>query len=152
MRPPFFPFFRLSIQQRLPLLICILLLSVIIAFSWISNISVKKASREISAERLNTLTEQLSSMLAQSAQTLVVSTHAAAKQEAIKNYFLPENNSSDTAVLHSLEKLRPDSTWPLTLLTNAKREIVLQSGLKNVPIAIGLDSVIRQLSHSCYGY
>jgi signal transduction histidine kinase len=122
------------------------MLCVIIAFSWISNISVKKASREISTERLNTLTEQLSSMLAQSAQTLVVSTGAAAKQEVIKNYFLPENNSQDTVVLQSLEKLRPDSTWPLTLLTNAKREIVLQSGLKDVHIPIGLDSVIRQLS------
>src|SRR5438045_3756764 len=105
-RPPSFSLFRLSIQQRLPLLICILLLSVIIAFSWISYISVKKASREISTERLNTLTEQLSSMLAQSAQTLVVSIRAAAKQEPIKNYFLPENNSSDTAVLNALEKLR----------------------------------------------
>jgi len=76
----------------------------------------------------------------------VASTRTAAKQEGIKNYFLPENNSPDTAVLHSLEKLRPDSTWPLTLLTNAKREIVLQSGLKDVHIPIGLDSVIRQLS------
>jgi len=144
-RPPSFSVLRLSIQQRLPLLICILLLSVFIAFSWISNISVKKASREISAERLNTLTEQLSSMFAQSAQGLVVSTRVAAKQEAIKNYFLPENNSSDTAVMHALEKLRPDSTWPLTLLTNRKREIVLQSGLKDVQIPIGLDSVISQL-------
>ena len=145
-RSPSFSVFRLSIQQRLPLLICILLLSVIIAFSWISYISVKKVTREISTERLNTLTEQLSTILSQSAQTLVTGTRNAAKQEAIKNYLLSEDNSSDTAVLHSLEKLRPDSTWPLTLLTNAKREIVLQSGLKDVQIAIGLDSVINQLS------
>ncbi len=145
-RTPTFSIFRLSIQQRLPLLICILLLCIIIAFSWSSYISVKKASREISTERLNTLTEQLSSMLSQSAQTLVLSTRTAAKQDAVKNYFLSEDKSSDTAVLHSLEKLRPDSTWPLILLANAKKEIVLRSGLNDVHIAIGLDSVISQLS------
>ena len=145
-RPPSFSASKLSIQQRLPLLICILLLCVIVAFSWISYISVKKASREISSERLNTLTEQLSSILSQSAQTLVNSTRAAANQPVIKNYMLPEDKSPDTAVLRSLEKLRPDSTWPLTILTNAKKEIVLQSGLKGVHIAIGLDSVISQLS------
>lgn len=145
-RPPSFSVFRLSIQQRLPLLICILLLCVLIAFSWISYISVKKASREISTERLNTLTEQLSTILSQSAQGMVGSTAAAAKQAVIKNYLKPEDKSPDTAVLHTLDKLRPDSTWPLVLLINAKKEIVLQSGLKGVHIPIGLDSVIGQLS------
>ncbi|MBS1501719.1 MAG: hypothetical protein JST32_06640, partial [Bacteroidetes bacterium] len=57
-----FLFGHLSIQQRLPLFICILLLIVIAAFSWVSYIEVKNASMATATERVTTLADKLTVM------------------------------------------------------------------------------------------
>ncbi len=61
-RKKYIPFSGLSIQQRLPLLICVLLLSVVLAFGWLSEIGVRKAAMEMGKERLGELTRQLGSL------------------------------------------------------------------------------------------
>jgi hypothetical protein len=141
-----FSFSHLSIQQRLPLLICILLLSVIVTFSLASYIGVKKAAFEIGKDRLHTLTEQLSSMLGQSAQTVILTTRAAATQEPIKKYLQSGGKESDSAVLKLMQNLRLDSSWILVELLNANKQSMLQSGITGANIKLNLASIISSLT------
>ncbi|HVW15580.1 MAG TPA: hypothetical protein VHB54_17235 [Mucilaginibacter sp.] len=74
---------RLSIQQRLPLLICFLLLFTIIIYGFLNYYSLKKATLMIGRERVNTLTEQISSMLGQSALATVKYLHNTAYTDQV---------------------------------------------------------------------
>jgi signal transduction histidine kinase len=143
-----FLFRNLSIRQRLPLLICILLLALILTFSLVSYIGVKNAALKMGRERLQTLTEQLSSMFGQSAQTITTATHTAATQESFKKYIQSASGRtiSDTAAITALQKVRTDSTWVLVQLLNADHKPLLQSGLPGININVNLDSVILSLS------
>ena len=78
-------FGHLSIQQRLPLFIFILLLTVVLAFSWISYISVKNASMAIGAERVTTLADKLSLMFKGSVDQFAGSMRAIAAQKPVKD-------------------------------------------------------------------
>src|SRR6266498_1672189 len=135
-----FSFSRLSIQQRLPLLICLLLLITIVIFSWTSYVGVKEAALETGRERLHTLTDQLSAMFQQSAQAIMLTTRAAAKEEEIKKYLLPNENKQVSKALKTLQKLRTDSLSVLVQLWNKNRVNVLSSGVPGVSISINLDS------------
>jgi signal transduction histidine kinase len=116
----------LSISHRLPLLICVLLLSIVLAFGWLSYYGVRKAAFEIGKERLGGLTEQLSSLLGQSAIVLSAATHTAAQQGPIKNFLISPGAQKDSVAL-ALDKLRFDSTWILVELLNANHESVYRS-------------------------
>src|SRR5258705_2007636 len=140
------PFKNLSIQQRLPLLICILLLSIIITFSWASYMGVKNAALQMGKERLNTLTRQLSSMFRQSIPIVVATTRSIAAKEPIKKYLQSDKKEADTAVLNTLQRLRPDSSWVLVELLNADHQVILNSSLNNFEIKINRDSVLSDLS------
>lgn len=133
---------HLSIQKRLPLLICILLLCVIIAFSLIAYFGLKRAALQMGKERLANLTVQVGSMFGQAGPTLLTATKTAAAQDPVKKYLSPGFAGPDTAALRILEKLRPDSTWVLTQLLDARRKPVLQSALPGSHITIDTDSLI----------
>jgi signal transduction histidine kinase len=124
----FFPFRRYSIQKRLPLLICLLLLIVIVTFGWISYSAVKKASIETGKLRLRSLSGQLGPMFAQSAQTAITATRTAAAQEALKKCLQSAGKDSVPEVLTVLQKLQKDSTWFLVQLVNDRFETVLHTG------------------------
>src|SRR5258706_15432100 len=108
-----FPFRGLSIQQRLPLLICVLLLSVVVTFSLISYIGVKNASLKSGKERLQSLSSQLSSMFSQQFQRVITSTRTEATQEPIKKILQTSGSEFQTQAMQILQKMRPDSTWLL---------------------------------------
>src|ERR1044072_2490798 len=118
----------LKIQQRLPLLICILLLTVIVAFGWISYIGIKDTALKLGSERLTTLTQQLSGMFQQSAKVFTTATRKTATQNAIVKYLQSEGKDSATEALKALEKLRIDPLSYLVQLLNAKKEDVLHAG------------------------
>ena len=84
----------LSIQQRLPLLICILLLSMMITFSLISYQGVKKAALKSGRERLLSLTSQLSTMFSQSMQNFVTVTRTTANQPSVKIFFKKQRTTT----------------------------------------------------------
>jgi signal transduction histidine kinase len=133
---------NLSIRKRLPLLICILLLGSIIAFSWISYYGIKKASFQVGKERLYTVSDQLTTMLGQSALSLVTTTKTAAGQEIIKKYLAGDPSVSDSSVLQVLQKLRPDSLSVLVELLNADKKSVLQSRRPGSTINLNTADVI----------
>ncbi len=141
-----FSFSHLSIQQRLPLFICLLLLVTVVIFSWTSYVGVKEAALETGRERLYTLTEQLSNMFQQSAQAIMGITRSTARQETVKKYLLSPARERDSATLQALQKLRTDSLSVLVQLWNKDRVSVLSSGLPGVSIPVNIDSVLSMPS------
>ncbi|HLG39734.1 MAG TPA: HAMP domain-containing protein [Chitinophagaceae bacterium] len=124
----FFSLRSLSIQQRLPLLICVLLLIVIVAFTWISYLTVKKSALNTGEERLKTLAGQLSSMLTQSAQTIAASVRSAVNNDAIRQFLESGGNESRSEALQTLQKLRTDSTYvAVELLDSSQNQILISS-------------------------
>lgn len=128
-KPAFFSFSNLSIQQRLSLLISLLLLCVIIAFASVSYWGTKRTALNIGSERLKAVTTQLSTMLGQSAQTITIGTRNTASSKVIKDYFINPEQGLDTAALALVQKLRPDSTWVATELLDNSGTIIYNSTL-----------------------
>ena len=112
-------FSQLSIQQRLPLLICALLLSVIIIFGGVSYVSVRKAAMKEGHTRLLTLTDQLSSMLYVSSRGLATATYANANQPAIKKYLQTRGKDSAQEASGLIEKMRDDPSSVLLQLLDS---------------------------------
>ncbi len=82
--PARFSLSRLSIKLRLPLLIGTLLLGVIIATTWIAYREVRASALEVGHERLRHVTQQLASLLQQSASNNTGKTFAVANQPLIR--------------------------------------------------------------------
>jgi signal transduction histidine kinase len=137
-----FSFRNLSIQQRLPLLICILLLTLIISFSWISYISVKDEAITAGKERLSSLSDQLSAMLTQSATNLLTATKAAANEAPIIQTLATNDTTGSGEAMQVLKRLRNDTTWILAELVNNKKEPVLRSVRDSAQSFEQLDSLL----------
>ena len=140
-----FSFRGLSIQQRLPLLICVLLLCIIIAFSLASYLSVKEAALKMGRERLRSLTGQLSSMFGQSMQALVVATKVMANNESIRQCLHSGGNELRTEVLGILQKVRQerqDTTSVLVELLDANKKRVLRSAKDGIESRVNFDSLL----------
>src|SRR5690349_20508689 len=120
----------LKIQQRLPLLICILLLSIIVTFSWISYIGIKDTALKVGNERLTALTQQLSGLFQQSAKVFTTATRKTATQDAIVKYIQSGGKDSAAEAVAALEKLRIDTLSYLVQLLNAKKEKLLTAAKK----------------------
>ena len=133
---------HLSIQQRLPVLICILLICVIAGFGGMSYVAVRKASLKTGSERLSTLAVQLGAMFQQSARTLATATYTAANQDAIKEYVQLEEPALRTAALEALIKQRQDTSFVAVELLNAKGTGLLSSTKKGVQVSVGLKQEI----------
>jgi signal transduction histidine kinase len=74
---------NLSIRQQLPLLICLLLLSLILLFGAVSYLGIRSATLGIGEERLRSLTGQLTSMFQQNARTMLNATQTSANQVGV---------------------------------------------------------------------
>lgn len=118
----------LSIQQRLPLLICILLLSMMITFSLISYQGVKKAALKSGRERLVSLTSQLSTMFSQTMQSALTATRTAANQPPVRKFVNSNGAEQKDSALIMLHKIREDSTSILVELLNKNYQPILRSG------------------------
>jgi PAS domain S-box-containing protein len=137
-----FTFSKLSIRQRLPILIFVLLLSVILVFGYISYLGVKKASLKIGEERLHTLTRQLATMLTASTHNLVATTFVPANKSAIKKYLLSKGTDSASKAFQILEGMRRDSSHIRVELFNKDKTLVLHSDKKNTSLHINIDSLL----------
>lgn len=128
---------RLSIQHRLPLLICILLVVVIVAVTWVSYIGMKNSSLETGQHRLLTLTEQLSTMFQQSAQIVRTAMRTTADHESVKKCLLAQG-SPDSAMVQ-LKKIPSDTTVALLQLLKLDRTPVLSTGRQNATINFDIE-------------
>jgi signal transduction histidine kinase len=67
----------------LPLLICLLLLILVLAFGTVSYIGIRRATMGVGQERLRSLTDQLSSLFRQSAKSISAATQKLADDETV---------------------------------------------------------------------
>src|SRR6266487_2243354 len=133
---------RLSIRQRLPLLICILLLTIILIFGFTSYIGVKKAALKVGHDRLQSLSDQLSIILAGSARSAISYTYVVANKPAIKKFLVSNGKDSAAEALKLLEALRTDTLYELVELRNSDRVQTLNSTKAGVRIKTNIDSLL----------
>src|SRR5688572_28115352 len=134
---------QLSIQHRLPLLICILLLVVIIAVSWTSYIGMKKSALDAGRNRVLTLTEQLAGMFHQAVPKVRSALRSAANHSSIKNYLLTAEQRSVDSARAELKKLQSDTTIVMVQLLNNDRKPVLMYGRNNELIRFDIEPELR---------
>lgn len=138
-RKSYIIFPRLSIQHRLPLLICILLLVVIIAVSWTAYIGMKKSALDAGRNRALTRAEQIASAFAAGVPKVRATLRSAADHKSIKNYLLSPQNGAVDSALTQLKKLHADTVVVMVQLLNLDRHPVLTSGRKNELITFNIE-------------
>src|SRR5688500_8224086 len=139
---------RLSIEQRLPLLIFILLLCCILVFSWTSYLGVKKAALSVGRERLNTLTKQLTAMFQQSTNNMAYATRKTANEESVKKHLLSGGKESNLETLQLIQTLNKDTQSASIELLDANRKSILYSNKGNLDLKINIDSLLVVLAGS----
>ncbi|HEX2682869.1 MAG TPA: HAMP domain-containing protein, partial [Ferruginibacter sp.] len=107
----------LSIQQRLPLLICALLLCIILSFGFASYYSVRKSALETGRERTRSLTNNLGSMLSQSTANMIAAIKKNTANDTIHQYLAGGEKTAGITTI--LKKLFTDSTVVMVELLNA---------------------------------
>ena len=140
MAKPVFPS-GLSLHKRLPLLICILLLSTVIIFSYTSYLEVKKVSVSAATERLHTLTAQISTMFEEGGTAMTTAIQKTAGQACVKAFLQSNGRDSDKAVRQLFLKEQMDTLVPLVELFSANHQKLLGSG-DNKTLIAKKDSVL----------
>jgi signal transduction histidine kinase len=134
---------KLSIQQRLPLFICVLLLTIIATFSWVSYIGVKKASLAIGTERVTTLVEQLSQSFKESINNFGITTQAVAQEKTIRQFLQSGGNADRQGALTELQKFeKKDTLSKSVLLVDTARRTLLRIGTEGISEHVNIDSLI----------
>src|ERR1044072_5040369 len=98
----------ISLKYRLPILIGTLLAAIILACSWASYRAVKASALEAGRERLQNLTQQLSTSLQQSASNLLTKTSTVANESVMRAFV----KSPETASRADVQKLVQQFTPP----------------------------------------
>jgi signal transduction histidine kinase len=118
---------NISLKYRLPLLIGTLLAGVIIACNWASYRAVKASALDAGRERLQNLTQQLATLLQQSANNISTKTGTVANDTAIRAFL----KSPDTTSPADVQKLLQQFTAPQDVnsirveLWSAERRLLL---------------------------
>ena len=99
---------NISLKYRLPILIGTLLAAVILACSWASYRAVKASALEVGRERLQNLTQQLSTSLQQSASNLLIKTATVANEPVLREFV----KSPETSSRADVQKLVQQFTAP----------------------------------------
>lgn len=136
----------LSITQRLPLLIAILLLGVIIACTFASYRGVKQSALEVGRGRLLNLTQQFASMLAQSSVKLNDKTFAVANDPAVRLFLRSDSPTTRTGAIGALKQFSaPQDPNSLQVeLWTANRSLVLTFPENLAPEPSDLNSEFKQ--------
>lgn len=119
-----------SIRQQLPLLICLLLLAMILLFGTISYLGIRRASMAIGEQRLQSLTEQLSGMLQQSAHNLVSGNRQVTNNVDVIDYLGGDtaNPSLSGKIKSDLQKLLADTQTVWVELRDPQGKQLLRQG------------------------
>ena len=126
-RPARFSLSRLSVKQRLPLLIGALLLGVIVASTWASYRGVRDSALEGGRERLRGLSQQLANQSKDSLPNLLNKTSIAANDAAIRTFLQTPSSTTRPAAITVLEQFNaPQDPGSLQVeLWNANRSLAL---------------------------
>jgi signal transduction histidine kinase len=133
---------KLSIRQRLPLLICGLLLFTISIYGVLNYYSLRKAALAVGKVRISLLSNQIGSMLTQQAQAIRRTTRATAAQKSITGYLGTHGGQNRADALNEMDKLHRDSTWVSVELLDTNKQTVLRSAKSTVHVPIPLGEVL----------
>ena len=137
-----FAYKRLSIRQRLSLLICTLLLSTIAIYGFANYYSLKKATLAIGKQRLVAITNQISSMLGTSADFLVKTANNTAAQPAVVKCLNSGGKEFRNETIAALDKLHRDSTWVSAELLDGNFTPLLYSSKTTYKINLNVKNVV----------
>ena len=120
---------NISLKYRLPILIGTLLATVIVACTWASYRAVKTSALEVGRERLQNLTQQLSTLLQQSAANILTKTASVANEPAIRAFVKSPETSSSADVQNLLQQFNSpqDANSIRVELWNAQGSLLLVS-------------------------
>jgi signal transduction histidine kinase len=131
-----FSFSHVSIKQKLPLFICVLLLFTVVIFGYTAYFGMKESALATGRERLKTLTTQLSGMFQQFGNAIIARYHDATNQEPVKRFLSSDGKESRADALNELHKLNADSSVVTTELFNSKGEKLLsEDSVINISVA-----------------
>src|SRR6185295_12535975 len=130
-----------SIRQRLTFSICLQLLIVILIFGGISFIGARKIALKLGKDRLKTLSNQLSTMIAGNAHNFLSTTYSIANKPAIKKYLLSNGKDSAGETIELLEALQGDTLFVQVELKNKKGVTLINSTGHRAHLNINIDSL-----------
>lgn len=119
---------QLSLRQRIPLLICLLLCSVIAIFSLISYISFRNLEMKAGKIRLISLASQASTMIEESLKEIIRDTKEALPEKTVQQYLQNGTAGSKNAILTLLEYIGSDGTSVYAELRDSSFHILLSAG------------------------
>ena len=146
MKRPFF--LRLSLGQRLPLIIFLLLLSIILIFGITSYIGVSRAELNAGEDRLKVLSEQLSSMLTGNTHSMVASAKENGNTPHIINYVKTNGADSSSETVEDLIALRKDTGYLKVEIKNADFQTIYSSAKNDFDLNVSLDTILTKLSNT----
>lgn len=135
----------LSIQQRLPILVCFLLCGTILAISLTSYYEVKKAAMKMGETRIRTLTDQLGGMFGKSSQTLTTSISRFSRNDTLISFLDSKGVEKKLELQLLLKELQKDSTWVLVQLLDGERIPILSSGNMDAARKLPLKTIFSDL-------
>lgn len=138
----------LSIQQRLPILICLLLCGTILAISLTSYYEVKKAAMKMGETRIRTLTDQLGGMFGKSSQTLTASISRFSRNDTLMSFLDSKGVEKKLELQLLLKELQKDSTWVLVQLLDGERIPILSSGNMDAARKLPLKTIFSDLKRT----
>ena len=118
----------LSLRQRIPLLICLLLCSVVAIFSLMSYISVRSLEMNAGKQRLINLASQASGMIEESLRDIVMDTEEAITEHTVLAYLKSGTAESKSATLHLLQQIGGDGSSVYAELMDNNFNILLSAG------------------------
>jgi PAS domain S-box-containing protein len=127
---------KLTIRKRLLLVISVLLVSVLLIFGAMSYLAVRKTSLNTGEERVQTLSQQVSSMLASNLQTMLSVASEESRNTALKAYLSTNTRDSLKQVAKWLENIQADTAYVQADLLNAQliRNIHSSRNLIGLPV------------------
>ncbi|HRP56996.1 HAMP domain-containing protein [Agriterribacter sp.] len=118
----------LSLRQRIPLLICLLLCSVVAVFSLMSYLSVRSLGINAGKQRLINLTIQAGNMIEESLRDIVIDTDEAIAENVVLDYLKHGTTASKKATLNLLEQIGGDGSSVYAELMDNDFNTLLSAG------------------------
>ncbi|MGN6639028.1 MAG: HAMP domain-containing sensor histidine kinase [Mucilaginibacter sp.] len=136
---------NLSIQQKLPFYIFILMAIVVGTFSWISYLAVRKAGMSAGADRVTALADKLSVMFKESVDRFAASAKELSQEEHIHQFVASPQNAARASAISSLQAyLQKDTTNKAVELLNAGKHELLHAG--DPALRVKPDALLNALS------
>jgi signal transduction histidine kinase len=133
----------LSLRQRLPILICLLLVTVMIGFTLVSYYSVRRVTLKSASERLADVSEQVTGMFGQSAQGQIFAYRAFAIRTDVKEFLRTRSEDLKSSVLSSMQRLTADTLLVLMQLTDLDYNPLLVHTNGSLEQMLDADSLTR---------